>query len=322
MLRAALLLPLALAVLAEPPAASPPPAPAEAAARLRNLGLAQLENEQADQAEAVFRQLLPLVPADPLPYANLAVAALRRQKSDEAQSWIAQALAKAPGRPDLLALQGEVLQRAGNDEEALAAYRKAATAAPDRVDVAYSLYRQAGSLTSPAAVAALAEALQALQRLRPESLVVLLQSGQRAIAAGDRAAATQSFLRVRELLDPAPPLASTSLAAVLTALESGDVAAGRLPALRLENVLRSTIMYQRDLKELAPNVQGIPVERFAAEPPPSSWGDPLPVRFPATLLAAGATVERALAVGDFDGDERPDLVRVIAGSAGSPPRLE
>src|SRR5258705_9787699 len=104
MLRAALLLPLAfaaLAVLAETPVSSPP-GPAEQAATLRNLGLAQLENEQPAKADEVFRRLLPLVPGDPLPYANLAVAALRRQKTEEAQSWIAQALAKAPGRADLL----------------------------------------------------------------------------------------------------------------------------------------------------------------------------------------------------------------------------
>ncbi|HEV7506982.1 MAG TPA: FG-GAP-like repeat-containing protein [Thermoanaerobaculia bacterium] len=321
MLRAALLLPLALAALVEVPAA-PPRAPAEPAATLRNLGLAQLENEQPAKAEEAFRRLLPLVPGDPLPYANLAVAALRRQKTEEAQSWIAQALAKAPGRPDLLALQGDVLQHAGLDEEALAAYRKAAAAAPDEVRLQYSVYRQAAGLTGPAGEAALGEALQALQRLRPESLVVVLQSGHRAIAAGDRAAATQSFLRVRELLDPAPPVPAAALAAVLAALESGDVASGRLPALRLENALKPTPIYQRDLKELSPNVQGLPVERFAAEPPPASWGEPVPVRFPATLLAAGATVGRALAVGDFDGDERPDVVRVAAGAAGNPPRLE
>ncbi|HSS48944.1 MAG TPA: FG-GAP-like repeat-containing protein, partial [Thermoanaerobaculia bacterium] len=321
MLRAALLLPLALAALAEPPA-PPPPAPAETASTLRNLGLAQLENEQPGKAEEAFRRLLPLVPADPLPEANLAIAALRRQKMEEAQSWIAQALAKAPGRPDLLALQGDIFQHAGRDEEALAAYRQAAAAAPDRVSLQYSVYHQAAGLTGPVAEAALGEALQALQRLRPESLVVVLQSGQRAIAAGDRAAATQSFLRVRELLDPAPPVQAAALAAVLAALESGDVASGRLPALRLENSLKPTPIYQRDLKELSPNVEGLPVERFAAEPPPASWGEPVPVRFPATVLAAGATVGRALAVGDFDGDERPDVVRVAAGGAGSPPRLE
>jgi hypothetical protein len=44
----------------------------------------------------------------------------------------------------------------------------------------------------------------------------------------------------------------------------------RVPAARLENVLRVTPLYQQSLAELSPGIQGEPVERFAAEPPPSS----------------------------------------------------
>ena len=242
----------------------------EAAAALRTLGLAQLENERPGEAAETFRKLAALTPDDPLPYADLAVAALRQQKSDEAASAVAQALSKAPGRADLLALQGDVLQWSGKDEEALALYRKAAAAGPDQVVIQYALYRRASQGTGPDADAALREALAALVRLRPENLVVLLQSGQRAVAAGDRAGATQAFLRVRELIESAPsPAAATVLGQVLTALEGNDLAAARVPAIRLENVLKPTPAYQQGLRELAPGILGNPVERFATEPPPA-----------------------------------------------------
>jgi len=316
-----LLLPLLALLLA---AAAPAPAPVSPqAAALRNLGLGHLENERPDEAAETFRKLAQLTPADPLPYANLAIAALRQQKSEDAQSAIAQALAKAPGRADLLAIQGDVLQWAGKDDEALAAYRQAAAAAPDRVDFQYSLYRQAaqGSLGSgqSEAAAALADALKALQRLRPENVIVLLQAGQRAVAAGDRAGATRAFLRVRELAGTASPAVTSALVPVMTALESGELPAARVPAIRLENVLKPTSLYQQSLKELTPGILGLPVERFAAEPPPSSFGDPLPVRFQAASLADGAVAGRALAVGDFDGDDKADLAWIKAGEA---PRLE
>jgi tetratricopeptide (TPR) repeat protein len=302
-------------------AAAPAPAPVTPqAAALRNLGLGYLENERPDEAAETFRKLAQLTPADPLPYANLAIAALRQQKSEDAQSSIAQALAKAPGRADLLAIQGDVLQWAGKNDEALAAYRQAAAAAPDRVDFQYSLYRQAAQSTGqPEADAALADALKALQRLRPENLVVLLQAGQRAVAAGDRAGATQAFLRVRELAGTASPAVTSALAPVMKALESGELPTARVPAIRLENVLKPTSLYQQSLKELTPGILGLPVERFAAEPPPSIFGDPLPVNFRASSLASGAVAGRALAVGDFDGDEKPDLAWIKAGEA---PRLE
>ncbi len=304
------LLLLALAVTS----ATPTPAPiSPEAAALRNLGLAQLENERPAEAAETFRKLAVLTPGDPLPAANLAIAALRQQKSEDAQAAIAQALGKAPGRADLLALQGDVLQWGGKDEEALAAYRQAAAAAPDRVAVQYSLYRQALQVSTPEGEAALAAALKALTSLRPENLVVLLQAGQRAIAAGDRTGATQAFLRVRELAGTASPAATTALASLMTALESGEVPAARVPALRLENVLRPTALFQQSLGELTPGILGLPVERFAQEPPPSSFGDPVPVRYRGFPFTAGPIP--ALAVGDFDGDETMDLVWIRGGES-------
>ena len=308
---------LALGLLAAAPA--PPPVPSPEAAALRGLGLAQLENERTGEAAETFRKLAKLAPDDPLPYADLAVAALRQQKSEEAAAAIAQALAKAPGRGDLLAIQGDILQWSGKTGEALAVYRKAAAAAPDRVEIQYGLYRLAGQGEGPEAEAGLKEAIQALARLRPENLVVLLQQGQRAIAAGDRAGATQAFLRVRELVGLAPPpTVASTLAPVLSALESGDVGSARVPAIRLENVLKPTPAYQAGLHELTTGLLGNPVERFVNEPPPSTFGDPVPVRFRAVPLVKGQAAGRALATGDFDGDGKPDLAWIAAGEK---PRL-
>ena len=314
MIRRRFLLLLPLLALGAAPAPAPPVA--EQAARLRTLGIAQLENERPGEAGETFLQLAKLTPDDPLPWANLAIAGLRQQKSEEAASAITRALAKAPGRADLLAIQGDILQWSGKDEEALAAYRKAAAAAPDRVTIQYALYHQAAQSSSPDAEAARQESLQALTRLRPENLVVLVQQGQRAIAAGDRAGATQAFLRVRELLGPTPsPAAASALAPVLTALESGDMAAVRVPGIRLENVLKPTSAYQQSLRELTPGILGVPVERFVAEPPPASFGDPVAVRFRATALAKEPVAGRSLATGDFDGDEKPDIAWVRSGDA-------
>jgi tetratricopeptide (TPR) repeat protein len=288
---------------------APVPAPiSERAAELRNLGLAQLENEVPADAEATFRDLLKAAPGDALPYANLAVSALRQQKNDEALTWIDQALAKAPGRADLLALRGDVLQWSGKPEEALADYQKAASADPNRVDVQWTLYQQAASQENDAIVM---QALGALSRLRPENLVILLKEGQRAIRAGDRAAATKAFLRVKEILGQAPATATPailSLEQLLKALEANDLEAARIPGVRLENVLKVTPLYQQSLREISPGIQGLPVERFAGEPPPSTFGDPVPVKLRATRLEETPTA--ALAVGDFNGDGKPDTARI------------
>jgi Tfp pilus assembly protein PilF len=304
---------LAITLLGIATAAALPPRAIE----LRDIGVAQLENERPAEAEKTFAELVRLAPEDPLGYADLAVAALRQQHYDVALAQVDQALGKAPGRADLLALRGEVLQWQGKPEASLASFDRAVTAAPDDVEILYAAYREA--TTAAAAAGGKAEelagrTLERLARLRPENLVVLLQRGSRAIAAGDRATATASFLRVREILWQPPPAAGPALDGVLAALEKNDLAAARVPALRLENVLKATPMYQGSQHELTRGIQGVPVTRFRDEPPAAEWGPPAT---PANLTLRTARLDalpgEGLAAADLDGDRKPDLARLVAG---------
>lgn len=293
---------LTLAALAATAAALP-----DRALELRNVGLAELENEQPAKAEAAFEELARLVPDDPLPWADLAIARLRQQESEGALEAIDRALALAPARADLLAIRGEVLQWGGRPAEALQAFAAAATAAPGDPEAQYSLLRQSANVGTPEAERLAGEALERLARLRPENVPVLLQRGAAALAAGDRAAATAAYLRLQELVWQAPEAAGRMLEPLLEALEAGDLEAARVPALRLENVLKITPMYREGLRELATGIQGVPVERFAGEPESAVFGAPVPVRFVAERIETTESASGALAVGDFDGDETADV---------------
>ncbi|RMH15415.1 MAG: hypothetical protein D6696_20800, partial [Acidobacteria bacterium] len=289
------------------------------AVALKNRGLAELENEKPEEAEATFRRLVEILPDDPLPWADLAIALLRQQKYAGALAAIERGLEQAPGRADLLAIKGEILQWSGDLEAAVDALEAAATAAPDDVEVLYALLNQA---TLAGDDAAARRALEGLARLRPENLVVLLQLARQAIDGGDRATASRALLRIDELLWQAPPIAERAMAAARDALEGEDVRQARVPVMRLENVLKVTPMFRESLRELRTGIQGIPLERFAAEPPPSRFGDALPVTFRGEVLDPRPSRGRALAAGDLDGDEKPDLVRVRAGDEGAGDVLE
>lgn len=292
--------------LAAGAAAAPPPKAFE----LKTLGLAELENERPERAEAAYRELTTLLPRDPLGHANLSIALLRQQKYPEALAAIDKALQLAPGRGDLLAIKGEILQWTGDLDTALTTLETAAAAAPRDLEVNYALYQLATTVKNDRSEAAAGRALAALVRLRPENAVVLLQSGQRAIAAGDRTAATAAFKRIGELLWQEPALATRALGMVETALEGNDLGAARVPAVRLENVLKVSALFRESLRELKTGIQGVPIARLQDEPTPESFGEPLAVSFTGKRLDNRATAGRGLAVGDFDGDERADVARL------------
>ena len=132
------------------------------AVKLRNVGNAQLENEQPALAEEAFRKLIQILPDDPLGYANLSIALMRQQKFDEALTRVDEALAKSPGNPDILTIRGEILQWGGKPDQALPEYQQAAQAAPNNVAVQYALYRQATTYAGEGAEAAAAQALEGL----------------------------------------------------------------------------------------------------------------------------------------------------------------
>jgi tetratricopeptide (TPR) repeat protein len=287
--------------------------PPEKAIELRNRGFAELENEQPAPAEATFTELVQLVPDDPLPHANLAIALLRQQKFEPAQAAIDRAMELAPDRPDLLAILAEVAQWSGRPEEALELMRRTAAAAPDNPRLQYALYRQAGILRSEEDLTA---ALERLARLRPENVVVMLGLGQRAIAGGDRAAASAAFLRIRELIWQAPQAAQDLLGQIVAALEAGDVAGARVPALRLENVLKVTPMFRGSQLELDVGIQGDPLFRFRDEGGAASFGEPLQVTFASERLS-DRPAHPGVAVGDFNGDGKTDYAWLARGAAAS-----
>lgn len=282
----------------------------EKATELRNLGIAQLENEKPAEASETFEELTRLAPDDPLGWANLSIARLRLQETDAATEAIERALRIEPGGPRLLAIRGDIQQWEGDQAGALETYLEAARAAVDDTEIQYGLYRLASSMTGDQAEAGMDLALGNLSRLRPDNLVIMLQLGQRAVARNDRAEATRAYLRVRELLWQAPPIAERALDMLVTALESDQQDAARTPAQRLTNVLVVTPGYQQGLRELTTGIQGIPVLRFREEPPRTSFGDPVEVSFSGRPVDAAPQSGRALTVGDFDGDQQPDIARV------------
>ena len=296
----------------------------ERALELHQRGFAELENEKPENAAPFYREVIQLVPDDPLGYANLAIAELRQQKHDVARRILATARTKFPDHPRLLAIEAELLQWSGDLEGSLALLDQASRRTPDDLELLYAAYHAADTVRGDAGDAVAERVLGELAARRPENVVVLLQLGQRAIAGGDRAKASGAFLRIGELLWQEKEITRKALGMVLEKLEGEDVAAARVPAMRLENVLKVSPMFRESLRELKTGIQGIPLERFETHAEPEGFGPALEITFQASRLDAAPTTG-GLAVGDFDGDDRADIARVLAaggGTSGAAQRLE
>ncbi len=286
--------------------------PTEEALSLRNLGLAQLENDKPEEAEATYRKLIRVASRDPLPHANLAVALIRQQESAAALKAIDKALELSPGRGDLLSIRGTVLAWSNSNDEALRSFTQAFAATPNHPKTAYLLFRHAGILreSNADAQAAYDEALAQMVGLRPDNLTILIEQGQRSIERGDRAAASLAYLRIRELVWAIEPrnrqLAERVLPRVLTALENNEVEKARVPALQLGNVLRASGRYRSSLVEFFDEIIGYPVERFAGETAPTPFGRGIEIAFSGSILSS-LPGTGALAVADWNEDERADV---------------
>lgn len=296
---------LALAVACQPAVEIP-----DQALALRDTGFAELENERPEKAEEAYRQLLEVYPDDPLGQANLAIALLRQQKYDDANVAIAAAMAQQPQDGHLLAIQAEIQQWQGDLDTALTTIGQAMALAPDDLEILYAAYQLANTAEGEAAEAIAFDALERLAELRPENTVIILQLGQQAIARGDRTTATGAYQRIRELLWQVQPMAERALDMVDEALKQDDVTAARVPAVRLENVLKISPLYRESLRELKTGIQGIPLRTFIGEAPPTAFGEPLDINFEVASISDQATVGGAVAVGDFDGDQQTDMARL------------
>jgi len=160
--------------------------PTEEQVRLHGIGYAQLENEREVEAENTYRELIDLVPDEPLGHANLAVALLRQDRKDEALAAIDRALELGGNRADLRLIRADILQWSGRNEDALVDYRRAARAAPDDPETQYALFRHADIMSGPEAEADRRTAADRLRRLRPDNLVVLRTFSKSAGIAGLR----------------------------------------------------------------------------------------------------------------------------------------
>ncbi len=231
----------------------------------RNLGLAHLEENQLEAAQAEFSQLIKALPGDALGYANLSLTFLRGDDPERALVQIEKALTLDPNNPGVRLILAEVYQSRRNDEQARREFLQVVSQAPRHLVAQYKLVElYARAQDDIERHEGMARHLQAIVDASPDNVAarirlvqVLLEQGQNA-EAGDHLETLQ--LQVPSL----PKHAADYLQQALDRLSESNIKEAKSAALIFHNLVRPTSVYRGGIAELKEGggLVGSPVRTF------------------------------------------------------------
>ena len=192
-------------------AAVPLPPDAARAEAEKNVGLANLEENDLAGAAARFAAVRKLAPGEPLGWANGAVAALRAKDLGVAKTLLLEARRLAPGDARVLAIEGARAEAAGETSAAIAAYEKAAAANPKDLSSRWSAARLLLAASPPDRARARA-ALEGALAQAPENVFLLFRQEELERTAGDRARAAAAFERIGKGIENREPRLDRAIA--------------------------------------------------------------------------------------------------------------
>jgi len=285
----------------------------------RTLGLAYLEENRLDEAEAAFRKLTELAPDEPLGFANLGLVYLRRAEYEPAERNIRQALELEPSDPDIRLMLAKVLELTRRVAEARRVLEGTLSDSPGHLKSLYALAQLSADPDAPEQRRRREGYLQRLVGLAPANVVarlllidVLLKNGK---ADDALAQVEQLHAQIPQL----PPRAVSFFDAAVEQMRAGRAAEAQRPMLVVTNFLKATGAYQAGISNLeGPGgvLLGFPLVTLSQP----TMEERSPEQVLASLrftdvtdaaglgaLAVGGPGGPYLATGDYDGDGDQDL---------------
>ena len=289
-----------------------PPSRPRRSFRLRNVGLAQLEEDRPKEARATFAKLAGLVPGEALPLADGAVAALREKDVAGAEAL----LAKAGDRADVWAIRAALENERNRPAAMRAALEKAAALDPRDLESRWRYARsvEADPSASEAEKSRRRTYLAEIAARSPSNLPARLKLLLIEVEAGDVAAGKKTLGEVEPLVSDGDARARKFLGDAKGALAGGDLKAASVKVRILENIERVTPRYQQSLGEMFVQVVGLPVEKFSSnveEALRAGAGPSIPVTFRAPV-ASEENAGRLLRKVDLANSGTPSLYPVPA----------
>ncbi len=292
----------------------------------KTLGLAYLEENKLEEAEAEFLKIVDWRPGEVMGYANLGIVYLRMGAFDKAEEYLKKAIKMQPDDPDVRLILARSYDMSGAPEKAVAELEDILSANPGHVKSLYNLTElYATSATEDAADKRL-KYMRELVEKTPANLVPRLSLAEMLIEKEEADQALALLEEVQQIAPAFPREAEAYFTETIAALKGGDVEKASTSFMIFHNYLKVTTPYQSGMTELkgpAGALVGSPVITFDEQQlgfEAANWEEVLAaIRFNDITETAGlsflgtpvATEGQAgktfLVAGDYNGDGDMDL---------------
>ena len=216
----------------------------------RTLGLAYLEENKLEEAEAEFKKLIRLAPGEALGYANLGIVYMRMGKYEEAEEQLKKAIEINPDDPDIRLNLAKVYDLANKAEASREELEKSIEIDPDHVQTLYSLAESYQNQTDVKSINQWEKYLRKIVETTPTNLVARLYLIEVLIRNNN---ADEALKNLEEIARISPSLPDDAVDYYNTSVEQlqADNTKDALTSIRIfHNLLKLTNNYQTDIQQL------------------------------------------------------------------------
>ncbi|MCK4750380.1 MAG: VCBS repeat-containing protein, partial [Bacteroidales bacterium] len=284
----------------------------------KTLGLAYLEENELEKAEAEFKQLIRLAPEEALGYANLGIVFMRMGKYDEAEEQLKKAVRISPDDPKIRLNLAKVYELAHKDKASREELEKSIEKDPDHVQTLYSLAESYQNQSDVYSMIQWGKYLQKIVETTPSNLVARLYLIEVLIRNDNADEALKNLEQMEKISPSFPDEAIDYYNAAMKNLHASNNTEALTSVLIFHNFMKLTNQYQTDIQQLkgaSTSKFGTPIISFSESRPAFLMeGESLldAIQFTDVSSSAGLDMLSVIdashiAVGDMDRDGDQDI---------------
>ncbi len=217
---------------------------------IRTLGLAYMEENKLEEAEAEFLKLIDIAPEEALGHANLGLVYLRMDNYQKSIKQLDEAVSIKPKDPGIRLIRAKAFDLNNDTEKAIEELEETLKFAPNDAKVLYQLAELYAKIQGDDANVSRISYLTKVVEVVPGNIVPRLQLIEILIQNGEDDKALKNLEDIGQLFAEFTPDAADFYKKTIGALHNGNTREAITSLLIFHNFLKLTTPYQAGIKEL------------------------------------------------------------------------